>query len=293
MQNTEQTQQYTRHDLAKKYHDGETKEQRKQRKALDKLVKHDQELGLYDIPYNANPLIKDKYYVLCLKHGAKYSSEYVNRLYNMVQRNCTLDYEFVCLTENPKDLNPNIKTIPLPGNLQGWWCKPYMFTKSLPLKGTVLYLDLDVVIAGNIDKLFTHAKGHWCTIRDFTRVMRKDWQKYNSSVVRFQVGQLDHVWENFKKDPITIQKRLHGDQDWLYEATRTTPAMLYPDSWIQSWKWEVRKSRTFERGGTRGNRTFEIVEHDAVPRVECCVCVFHGDPNPALVKDKWVVDNWQ
>jgi len=293
VQNTEQTQLSTRHDLVKKYHEGETKEKRKQRKALEKLTKLDQELGLYDIPYNANPLIKDKYYVLCLKHGTKYSADYVNKLYNMVERNCTIDYEFVCLTEDRTGINPNVKIISLPGGLQGWWCKPYMFSKNLPLKGTVLYMDLDVVLSGNIDKLFTYSPGHWCTIRDFTRVMRPKWNRYNSSVVRFNVGQLDHVWTGFDKDKINIQKRLHGDQDWLFEATRGTQAMMYPDSWIQSWKWKVRKSRTFKPGTMRGNRKFEIVENDAKPRVECCVCVFHGDPNPALVEDKWVIDNWK
>jgi DNA repair photolyase len=29
------------------------------------------------------------YYVLCLKHGTKYSSDYVNKLYNMIKRKYT------------------------------------------------------------------------------------------------------------------------------------------------------------------------------------------------------------
>jgi len=152
VQSTEQTQLSTRHDLAKidkgKYTKAEwkaIKEQRRQEKALGKLAKLDQEMGLLEQSYSDNPLIKDKNYILCLKHGTKYSAEYVNKLYNMVARNCTLDYEFVCLTDDPKGINENIKILPLPGHLQGWWCKPYMFSKDLPLKGTVLYMDLDVV----------------------------------------------------------------------------------------------------------------------------------------------------
>ena len=151
------------------------KEERRRIKALDKIVKIDQEQGRYEESYSDNPLIKDKYYVLCLKHGTKYSSDYVNTLYNMVQRHCTLDYEFVCLTDDPRGLNENIKILSLPGHLQGWWCKPYMFSKDLPLKGIVLYMDLDVVISDNIDKLFTYQPGHWCTLRDFTRAMRPKW----------------------------------------------------------------------------------------------------------------------
>lgn len=279
--------------MVKKYIDGESKEKRKQRKALEKLAKLDQELGLYDIPYNQNTLINDKYYVLCLKHGAKYSADYVNKLYSMVQRHCTLDIEFVCLTDDPQGIHEDIKILPLPGQLQGWWCKPYMFSNDLPLKGIVLYIDLDVVIANNIDHLFTWKENNWCTLRDFTRVMRTTWQKYNSSIIRYRVGELDFVWTEYQKDRINIEKRLHGDQDWLYEVThKKKPAMLYPDSWIQSWKWEVRKDKTFANGGIRGKRRLRTIEH-CKPKEECCICVFHGDPNPENCLDPWVVDNWK
>ena len=168
--------------MSKEYIEGESKEQRKARKIQEKS-------SIESVVYQDDPSIK--YYVLCLKHGTKYSSEYVNRLYNMVKRNCTLPFEFVCLTENPTDINPNIKIIPLPSGLKGWWCKPYMYSADLPIKGIVLYMDLDVVISNNIDKLFIWKPNNWCTIRDFTRVMRPQWQKYNSSVVRFKTGQLD------------------------------------------------------------------------------------------------------
>lgn len=233
-----------------------------------------------------------KNYLLCLKHGTKYSSEYVNKLYNMVARNCNLPYEFVCLTDDATGLDPKIKTIPLPSNLQGWWCKPYMYSNDLPIKGTILYMDLDVVIASNIDKLFTYQPNHWCTIRDFTRAMRPDWKKYNSSVVRFKTGQLDHVWTEFQTNQRDIQRRLHGDQDWLFEATRKSQAMLYPDSWILSWKWEIRRTKEFDYSGTKGNRKFKQIEN-VKPRIECCVTVFHGDPNPHNCEDPWVVDNWR
>jgi hypothetical protein len=277
--------------LVKKYVDGESKEKRKQRKALEKLAKLDQELGLYDIPYNQNTLINDKYYVLCLKHGTKYSADYVNKLYSMVQRHCTLDIEFVCLTENSAGINENIKILPLPSGLSGWWCKPYMFSNDLPLKGTVLYMDLDVVIANNIDQLFLYSPNNWCTIRDFTRAQRPDWQKYNSSVIKFDTGELDFVWQDFFKKRNNVQAKYFGDQDYLYAATTHRPAKLFPDNWIQSWKWEIRKDKTLAPGG-RGNRKLKNIEY-AVPPKDCCICVFHGDPNPHNCYDPWVLDNWK
>jgi len=234
------------------------------------------------------------YYVLCLKHGTKYSSDYVNKLYNMIKRNCTLDYKFACLTDDPLDLDPNIQILDLPKGLPGWWNKPYMFSKDLPIKGTILYLDLDVVISSNVDKLLTWQPNHWCIVKDYTRAMRPGYKKYNSSVVRFRAGYLAHFWEDFAKDQKNIQRRWHGDQDWLYDvASRTnTKAKLFPDNWILSWKWEIRKDKTFKQGTPRGKRQLRTIEHVTPPN-ECCICVFHGDPNPENCLDPWVVNNWK
>ena len=212
----------------------------------------------------------------------------------MCRRHCTLDFKFACMTEDPSGLDEDIIIIPLPSYLKGWWCKPYMYNKDLPIKGTILYMDLDIVIANNIDRLFEFQPGYWMTCRDFTRVMRPGWQKYNSSIVRFATGQLDFLWQKFAEDPELIQKQFFGDQDYLYdEAVRQgKQARLFPDEWIRSWKWEVRSDRTFAPGGTKGNRKLATIEQ-VEPKPETCVCVFHGDPNPANCNDPWVVDNWK
>lgn len=256
------------------------KEQRRQEKSAKKTVES----------FSA-PSADLKYYLVCVKHGNKYSSEYVNTLYRMSKRHCTLDFEFVCFTDDIKGLDKDIKTLPLPADLKGWWAKPYIFSNDSGMQGTILYMDLDIVIANNINKLFTYSPSNWCVIRDFTRAMRPGWQKYNSSVIRFNSGQLDHLWQDFKSNKIYYQKKFYGDQDWLYHVAQPKP-MFWPETWILSWKWEVRKSKQFAPGGRRGNRRFKDVE-DVKPRPECCVTVFHGDPNPELVEDPWVKQNWK
>lgn len=274
--------------MVKKYIKGETKEERKARKALEKEQKAAEEI----LPV-VKPLIDSKYYVLCLKHGTKYPSDYVNILYNMVKRHCTLDFEFVCLTDDSRGIDPNVTILPLPDHLVGWWCKPYMFSNDLKLNGTVLYMDLDVVIANNIDQLFTF-NDNWSTIRDFTRAMRPQWKKYNSSVIKFNAGQMHHFWEDFSKNQKEHQRKFHGDQDWLYDCAERLgqPATLYPDNWIMSWKWEIRQSKDLNFKLPKGQRTLRTVEH-VVPPKDCCITVFHGDPNPANCSDPWVVKNWQ
>ena len=274
--------------MVKKYIEGETKQQRKARKAFEKAQK-----SVETVEVLPQENVAKKYNILCLKHGQKYSHDYVNILYNMAKRHCTLEFDFWCMTDDPNDLDPNIKVIRLPSYLQGWWCKPYMFSDEIPIEGTILYMDLDVVLASNIDKLFTWQPGHWCTIRDFTRSMRPNWKKYNSSVVRFEKGQLSDLWEDYSKRRVAIQRQFFGDQDYLYDFTyKTKGAMLYPESWIQSWKWEIRSSKEFKPGGSKGSRIFKKIE-TVTPRVECCVCVFHGDPNPHRCQDPWVIENWR
>jgi hypothetical protein len=209
----------------------------------------------------------------------------------MVKRHCTVPFKFACLTEDPTGIHQDIQIIPLPNNLRGWWCKPYMFSKQAGLKGTILYMDLDVVIADNIDKLWTYETKNWCVIRDFTRAQRPDWQKYNSSIIRFRPEQMYFIWEEFARDANKIQRTYWGDQDYLYVVTKNNPAKLWPDSWIQSWKWEIRKDKTLARGN-RGDRKLVNVE-DVEPPEHCCVTVFHGDPNPHNCDDPWVKANWK
>ena len=126
-------------------------------------------------------------YVVCLKHGDKYSAEYVNVLHNMVSRNLTIPFNFAVFTENAHGIKPGIEIYPLPAipDVQGWWYKPMFFNPGLPVKGTILYIDLDVIIFKNMDKLFTYNPGQFCVIRDFNRIVQSNWDRMNSSVIRF------------------------------------------------------------------------------------------------------------
>jgi hypothetical protein len=52
--------------------------------------------------------------ILCMKWGTKYGAEYVNRLYNMVQRHLTLPFKMVCLTDRTEGIDPNVQCFPIP-----------------------------------------------------------------------------------------------------------------------------------------------------------------------------------
>ena len=76
--------------------------------------------------------------VVCIKWGDKFSADYVNRLYNMVQRNLTLEHRFICLTEDPTDLNPKIEALPLTrDDLEYCWNKLILFERKNQVAGTL------------------------------------------------------------------------------------------------------------------------------------------------------------
>lgn len=162
---------------AKTYIPGETKDQRKARKRLEKapLVE----------PVKQEPPPSNDKHIVCLKWGNKYSSEYVNKLNNMCKRHTQQNIKFHCFTENTNGIDKDITTHPLPDipRVQGWWYKPWFFSNELPFRGTLLFLDLDVVICDNLDKFFDYEPTKdFVVIRDFNRSMRARWDRINSSV---------------------------------------------------------------------------------------------------------------
>jgi hypothetical protein len=227
-------------------------------------------------------------YVVCLKWGTKYGPEYVNRLANMVSRNITVDHQFVCFTENTAGLSKNIRTCPLPKYpLTGWWYKPYFFSSDVPLKGTLLFLDLDIVVFDNIDKLFDYEPGKFCIIRDFNRNTQKNLDYMNSSVFRVESGQYHSIWNDYIKNHKLHLSRNRGDQDWMQKNIKDH--VYWPDEWIQSYKWEMRSRNDLTV--VNGRRNFK---DDKPPQIlpDTSIAVFHGMPNPEECNDSWVKQHW-
>jgi hypothetical protein len=227
--------------------------------------------------------------VLCVRFGNKYGRDYVERLRNMVAKHITVPYEFVCLTDDKHPIS-GVRSIvqPSAGYAKLWWHKVHMFDPSLPIKGRILYLDLDLVIHRNINKLVEVKSKELLGIRDFNRKFYPKWQQLNSSALCWWHGDHSYIYENFKKDPKAAM-RLHGDQDWIWREGKGR-IRFWPDSWIQSYKWEIRdREQLVSRTGVNGFKTVS----NLAPPADCCIAVFHGEPKPQDVQDPFVVDNWR
>jgi hypothetical protein len=230
-------------------------------------------------------------YVVCLKWGDKYSPEYVNKLNRMVERNLTLPYEFVCFTDDSTGIDKDVRIESLPPILvKGWWFKPYFFNPELILKGTILFLDLDLVVFENIDCLFTYKPKEFLIIRDFNRKFIKNYDRFNSSVFRLEVGSHSHVYTNFVSNPNSVMGRFRGDQDWLYYSIKNN-YNYWPDEWIQSYKWEMRSKSDLTRLSS-GKLNFKA-RGEPIVNKNTKIAVFHGDPNPHECKDHWCERHWR
>jgi len=228
-------------------------------------------------------------WIVCLKHGDKYNSDYVNKLYNMTKRHCTLPFNFACITENSIGINSDVHIIPTPkAKISGWWYKPWVFSKDIPIDGTLLFLDLDLVIVKNIDNLWTYNPNSFCIIRDFNRKHINGFNKFNSSVFRLEKGSLHHVWENFARD-WRQANQMHGDQDWIFRQIKHN-FNYWPDEWIQSYKWEIRNRTDLILNNNK--RIFREIANPTIMN-ETSILVFHGDPKPEDVQDPIIVDNWK
>ena len=231
----------------------------------------------------------EKLTVLCVRFGNKYGRDYVERLRNMVNRHLTVPHEIACLTDDQHPIE-GVRTIYQPNAqyAKGWWHKVHMFDPTLPLAGRVLYMDLDVVICNNIDKLATYRPDTFVGIHDFNRKFHATWHYLNSSVMAWTHGTQSHIYNQFKSRPSDAQ-RLQGDQDWIWKLSKDK-IQFWPRDWIMSYKWEIRSRE--ELTILNGKRQFKEVKNDVNVLPDCSIAVFHGDPNPCAVQDKFVLDNW-
>ena len=215
----------------------------------------------------------------CVCYGKKYSVEYVQKLYNMVKRNTTLEHNFFIFTDNIEmeiDGHVNIRTFP--ETLNGWWNKMQLFRPDT-LDGDTLYMDLDVVITGNIDCFFNYEpEADFIGMNDFN----PDTKIFNSSVFKFKPEAMkSKLWQPFTDDR-TKWLRYSGDQNVISDLIIGHPGTRsFTDSWTQSYKWYDRKGRRYHKG----KWTFE---HNG----ESLVTVFHGEPNPHQSDMDWVKKAW-
>ncbi len=223
--------------------------------------------------------------VLCMKWGTKYGADYVNRLYGMVRRHLRGDFQLVCLTDRSEGVRTEVKCLPIPelalpdGIPERGWKKLTTFAADLHgLKGTALFLDLDVVIVDDITPFF-EVPGDFLIIHDWKRPRRITG---NSSVYRFELGTHPEVLERFRAEHETIRARLRNEQAWLSEVLHQQGQLGYwPAAWCASWKYHCIP-----------RFPLNFFTAPAVPQ-GARIIIFHGVVNPPDAIAGRSMGNWR
>lgn len=230
----------------------------------------------------------------CVIHGTGYSWEYVDKLYNMLNRVRPNGIRLHVYTEAHRAvpahmIKHELREWPgVSGPKQSWWYKLQLFDRNL-FNGNLLYFDLDTVIVREIDWITKLDPKYLWAIRDFRYLQSLHKQNLNSSVMWFSVPEFGWLWDEFSGQNIaTIMRRFRGDQDYIQHQLGVNRYRLFPDDQFQSWRWQcVDGGYDFQRRRHRNPGTGAKIEPNT------SVLVFHGQPKPHEITDKVVQDLWQ
>lgn len=193
--------------------------------------------------------------VACVLWANKYPKSYVETLRQGVERNLTIEHDFICIT----DQDVECKTIKPIVDWPGWWQKIQLFNSDLMPKGRILYFDLDVLITGRLDNMLNDTAPMTLMLDPNP----KEGRTVNSSVMYFDNEHMGYLWDAFS--PQSTIQQFHGDQEYI-QHTMNCLMNVWPTTDVVSYKSHCK---------------------DGLPE-GAKVCVFHGRPDYHEVRDQWV-----
>ena len=223
---------------------------------------------------------------VCIKWGDKYTPDYVNNLFNMVNKNYTKEFTFTCFTDDPEGIECDTHPIPDDGELHPkYWfgkeefcwdrAKFLVFNSQewLGHTGKWCYFDLDVIIQNSLDELDALA------IKP--RLIHVQWQNpkqnherlfidmrgtfFNSSMMIWNGEQAKHIYQDVLMNGEMIFKTFFkGSDNYHYWRQRDFWKNI-PYDWVYS----------YNRGMTYPDdlEPFEF-------RPDAKVCIFNTDLTP-------------
>jgi hypothetical protein len=228
---------------------------------------------------------------VCMKWGTRYGSFYVNSLYNMIARNTSGPFQLVCFTDDVEGVRPEVDCRPLP-DLPGVpeffkmlpWRKISLWQRSLgaDLDGrSALVLDLDIVITGPLDALFSYEPGQYVVIENWTK---RGKNIGNTSVFRFDIGRYPQIYDQFVENYDDIyNNKFSIEQEYISDVVhRLGEQRFWPKTWIRSFKQELIPIWPL--------RLFMPVPLPPDARI----IVFHGKPDPdEAMLGEWPDSPWR
>ncbi len=209
--------------------------------------------------------------VVCvLKSGGDFTVDYVRRLHNMIKRNSTVPFRFVCLTDTDVHLD-GCNVLKLKDNFPKWWSKVELFRPDLFKSEYVIYFDLDTVIVSNIDSLL-RMEVDFAALQPWNPQNRKNGY-FASGLMLWKNERYSFLYKEF--DVKSIDSFPVGDQQYMSEALEKHKEHF------QSLQDRVPGIYSFKRNCRSG-----------LPKGARIIC-FHGKPRPADIGANWAKSHWR
>lgn len=216
------------------------------------------------------------------KKHLRFSANHVNILYRMLDRFTTVPYEKVCITDDPKGIDPDIRIVPLWDDLRDMgacYTRLKAFAPEMQhiLGPKFLWLDLDTVICGNMDHILTDPSDFKMYADTHNRTY------YNGSVVMYKSGTYPTLWTEFNRRESPRVGKLRGfigsDQAWISAHLGPHQPKFKTDDGIYSFRIH-----------------FEKINRRSLP-TNASMILFHGrhDPSQPEVQARypWVKEYWR
>ena len=216
--------------------------------------------------------------IICMKWGSKYGPQYVNRLYKSIKRHTKRKTQLYCFTEDSNDLDKDIICKPLPKislpepiSFTPWRKMSLWQYPLYDLEGDVLFLDLDLVITGDLDRFFDFKPGLYCVIENWTQ---KGKNIGNTTCFRLPIGKYKSVFKQFEENPKKYWKKYHIEQ--IYLSDQIQDQVFWPPEWCKSFKHDLLPKWPFR-----------IWQPAKLPN-DTSIVAFTGKPDP----DDVIIGNW-
>ena len=225
------------------------------------------------MPTNSNlPTVN----ILTLKWGNRYDSTFVNRLYRGVRTYISHPFRFFCFTDDGSGLRREIEIRPLPTIrlpdrfARTTWLKLGLFMDGqVGAGGDCLFVDLDVLITGNMDCFFSHMPSKRCIIHNWVQhhlIFKKRPEVGNSSIFRWRANTMQFAVDKFYSEMDWALSSFHPPQ--VYLTLALGEKYWWPESWVRSFKRHCVPAFPMNLFMT------PIIPRDAR------ILVFHGLPDP-------------
>lgn len=218
------------------------------------------------------------------KKKGEFTAEHVNKLYKMIDRHISIDYEPVCITDDPTGIDKRVRIVPLWDDyrhLGGCYTRLKAFSQEMEhvIGGRFLWLDLDAIICGDLAPYIKDPADikFWGDTHPRT--------PYNGSIVLMTAGCREDVWTRFQED---TDKKIRQTRSMAYIGT--DQAIIGLILGRNERKWSVRD-------GIYSFRIhFEKCKRTELPD-NARIVMFHGRHDPSDVelytRYPWIKEHWR